>query len=86
MKKLPVKKNNFWRSIYEVIENSYFEENRLFTKIVFNQCINNPNEPQNITNTIKSDLENVYGTGVVWTSDYDPPKGVRWQKGKRKDQ
>ena len=44
------KKQSFWRPIYEVIENSYFEETKLFPTKIFNQCRNNPNEPQNIPN------------------------------------
>ena len=79
----PVKTNKFWRPIYEVTENSYFEEKRLFPTKVLEQCKNNPNEPQNIPNEIKLDLKNGYGTGVVCTSGYDPPKGVKRQKGKK---
>ena len=37
------KKQPFWRSIYEVIENSYFEETKLFPTTFLNQCRNNPN-------------------------------------------
>ena len=48
------KKQPFWRPIYEVIEYSYFEETRLFSKIVLNLCRNNPNETQNIPNEIKA--------------------------------
>ena len=68
-------KKPFWRPIYEVIENSYFEEAKLFPTNVLNLCRNNPNELQNIPNGIKSD-KNCYETGVVCTSGYDPPKGV----------
>ena len=34
------KKQPFWRPIYEVIENSYFEETKLFPTIFLNQCRN----------------------------------------------
>ena len=37
------KKQPFRRSIYEVIENSYYEETKLFPTIFSNQCRNNPN-------------------------------------------
>ena len=63
LKIFPVKENR--GLIYEVIDNSYFAATKLFPTDFFYQCRNNPNNPQNITNTIKSDLENVYGTGVV---------------------
>ena len=39
------KKQQFWRPIYEVIEDSYFEETKLFLTNVLNQCRNNPNKP-----------------------------------------
>ena len=48
------KKQPFWRSIYEVIENSYFEETTLFRTNNLNQCRNNPNEPQNIPSEVKA--------------------------------
>ena len=38
------------------IENSYYEETKLFPTTFLNQCRNNPNEPQNIPNEIKADL------------------------------
>ena len=50
------KKQPFWRSIYEVIENSYFEETTLFPTNNLNQCRNIPNEPQKIPNEIKADF------------------------------
>ena len=50
------KKQPFWRPIYEVIENSYFEETKLFPTNFLNQCRNNPNEPHNISNEIKEAL------------------------------
>ena len=52
------KKQPFWKPIYEVIENSYFEETKLFPTIL-NQCGNNPNEPQSIWNEIKAALKKV---------------------------
>ena len=67
----------FWRSIYEVIDDSYCEVAKLFPKNVLNQCRNNQNEPQNIPNEIKADFKNVYGVGVVCTSGYDPLEEVR---------
>ena len=36
-------KKTSWRSIYEVIDNSYFEVTKLFPTTFLNQCINNPN-------------------------------------------
>ena len=64
------KKQTFWRPICEVIENSYFEETKLFPTIFFNQCGNNPNEPQKIPNEIKSylkrmDMEKGFNAQVV---------------------
>ena len=53
------KKQPFWMQIYEVIENSYFEETKLFPTRVFPQCRNNPNEPQNIPNEINAALQNI---------------------------
>ena len=44
------KKQQFWRPIYEVIENLYFEETKIFPTTVVNQCRENPNEAQNISN------------------------------------
>ena len=46
-KTLPVKKP-LWRSIYEVIDDSYFEATKLFPTKKLNQCRNNPNETQNM--------------------------------------
>ena len=37
------KKQPFWRSIYEVIDESYFRVVKLFPTKVLNQCKNNPN-------------------------------------------
>ena len=37
------KKRTFWRPIYKVIENSYFEATKLFPTKNLNQCRNNPN-------------------------------------------
>ena len=48
------KKQPFWGQIYEVIENSYFEETDFFPKTYLNQRINNPNDTHNIPNEIKS--------------------------------
>ena len=45
----------FWRPIYEVIENSYFEAAKLSQTKKLDQCRNNPNEPKNIPNEIKTD-------------------------------
>ena len=73
------------RSIYEVIDDSYFGVVKLFPKISLNQCKNNPNESQNIPFELKVAFKNVYEKLVVCTSGYDPPKGVRLLKGKIKD-
>ena len=50
-------KQQFWRSIHEVIKNSHFEEIKLFPTTFLNQCRNNLNEPQNIPNEIKAALK-----------------------------
>ena len=56
----------------------FFSEAKLFSTGFLDQCRNNPNGPQNIPNRTKTALKkNGYGTGVVCTSGYDPPKGVR---------
>ena len=57
IKNIANKKQPFWRSIYKVIKNSYFEETKLFPTTVLNQCTNNQNESQNIPNDIKVSLE-----------------------------
>ena len=44
------KKQPFCTPIYDVIENSYFDETGLFPTKNLDQCKNNPNEPQNILN------------------------------------
>ena len=46
-----------WRSIYEVIDDSYFGVVKLFPTTFLNQCKNNPNEPQNIPNEVKVALK-----------------------------
>ena len=51
------KKQPFWRSIYEVIKNSYFEDTILFPTKNLNQCRNIPNEPQNIPSEVKAALK-----------------------------
>ena len=55
IKNIASKKQPFWRSIYEVIDDSYFEATRLFPSTFLNQCRNNPNEPHNIPSEIKAD-------------------------------
>ena len=71
------KKQPFWRSIYEIIDDSYFEVVKLFPTTFLNQCRNDPNEPQNIPSEVKEAFKNGFGTWVECTSGYDPPKGVR---------
>ena len=51
------KRQCFWRQIYEVIENSYFEATKLFPENASDKCRNNPNESQNIPNKIKADFK-----------------------------
>ena len=51
------KKQPFWRSIYKVIDYSYFEVVKLFPTEFLNQCKNNPNEHQNIPSEFKADLK-----------------------------
>ena len=48
-------KQPFWWSIYEVIDDSYFEVTKLFPTEFTNQCRNNPNEPHKITSEVKAD-------------------------------
>ena len=47
-------KTLFWRSIYEVIDDSYFGVTKLFPTTFLKQCRNNPNEPQNIPSEVKA--------------------------------
>ena len=58
-------KQLFWRSIYEVIDDSYFDIVKIFSTTFLNQCKCNPNEHQSIPNEIKADLKNGFGTGVL---------------------
>ena len=41
--KVASKKRPFWRSIYEVIDDSYFEEKKIFPTTFLTQYRNNPN-------------------------------------------
>ena len=54
IEKVASKKQLFGRPIYEVIQNSYIEETRIFPTIILDQFKNNPNESQNIPNEIKA--------------------------------
>ena len=54
---IAIKNQPMWRSIYEVIDDSYFGVIKLFPKICLNQCKNNPNEPQNIPSEFKADFK-----------------------------
>ena len=78
IKNIASKKQPFWWATYEVIENSYIEEIKLFPTIFLNQSKQFPNDPQHIQNEIKPALKNGYGTGVLFTSDYDPLNGFIW--------
>ena len=72
------KKQPFWRTIYEVIDYSYFEIVKLCPTTFLNQCKNNPNEPQNIPSEVKASFQKYpWNKGVICTIGYDPPKGVR---------
>ena len=51
------KKYPFWRSVYEVIKNSYFEKTKLFPTTFLNQCRNNPNAPHNIPSRVKASFQ-----------------------------
>ena len=62
--KISSKRQPFWRPIYEVIDNSYFKETKLFLTIFLNQCRNNPNEPQNILNEIKANFKKSMEQGL----------------------
>ena len=44
----------FCRSIYEVINDSYFKVVTLLPTPLLNQCQNNPNEPHNIPNEVRA--------------------------------
>ena len=44
----------FWRSTYEVIDDSYFRVVKLFLTKLLNKYKNNPNEPQSIPSEIKA--------------------------------
>ena len=48
------KKEQFWKSIYEVIDYSYFGVVNFFPKLFLNQCKYNPNEPQNVPSKVKA--------------------------------
>ena len=48
------KKEPFWRPIYEVIDDSYFEVVKLFPTTFLDQCKNNPNITQNIPSEFKA--------------------------------
>ena len=48
----------FCRSIYEVIGDSYFKVVKFFPTEFLYQCKKDPNEPQNIPNEVKADLKN----------------------------
>ena len=52
---------SFWISIYEVIDDWYFEVVKPFPIIFLNQCINNPDEPQNIPSEFKAAFKKGYG-------------------------
>ena len=71
------KKQSFWRPIYEVIENSYFEETRLFPTFVLTNVEIIKKNLITYRIKLKQFFFNGYGTGVVCTSGYDPTKGVR---------
>ena len=58
------KKQPFWRSIYEFIDDSFFEETKLFPTKVLNQCRNNANEPQNIPSEVKEAFKK-----CLWSKD-----------------
>ena len=53
IEKIASTKQPFWISIYEVIDDSYFEGKKIFPTTFRNQCRNNPNEPQNILSEVK---------------------------------
>ena len=71
----PIYKN--WRPIYKVVDYLYFAATKIFPTEFLDWYRNNSNNPQNIPYEIKAALKNCYGTGVIRTSIYDPPKGVR---------
>ena len=71
------KKQPFWRSIYEVIDDLYFEVVKLFPTTFLNQCTNNPDKHQNIPSEVKTDKTKwLWNRGCI-KNGYDPPKGVR---------
>ena len=48
---------NIWRSIYDVIDDSYFKVVKFFLTEFLDQCKKNQNEPQNIPNEAKAALK-----------------------------
>ena len=70
------KKEPFWRPIYEVIDNSYFEETKLFPTAFLNQCLKIQMNLRTYQIKSKQLKKKEYGTGVLCTSCYDLPKGV----------
>ena len=54
---IAITNQQIWKSIYEVIHDDYFKVVKLFPSEFLNQCKNNPNEPQNIPNEVKSSLK-----------------------------
>ena len=50
IKKIASTNQQIWRSIYRVIHDDYFKAVKTFPDKFLNQCKNDPNKPQNITN------------------------------------
>ena len=48
-----------WRTIYDAIDESYFEEVTLFTKGFLEHCLKNPNALQNIPYKIKNNIKTI---------------------------
>ena len=46
-----------WKSIYEVIDDSYFKAVKLFPTECLDHCKKTQNEPQNIPNEVKAALK-----------------------------
>ena len=53
-KKVNTKK---WRPIYEVIDESYIEESKIFHDDFIRDCKNNPNEAQFISDEVKNNIK-----------------------------
>ena len=54
IEKIASTNQQLWRSIYEVIDDSYFKVVKLFPTEFLDKCKNIPNQPQNISSEVKA--------------------------------